>query len=252
MKLVVVTGGFDPLHSGHIEYIKAAKKLGDRLVVGLNSDAWLARKKSQPFMPFNERRNIVGSLKDVDITMEFNDDDGSAISLLNDLKKNYPYAEIIFANGGDRTKTNIPETSVTGITFVYGVGGENKMNSSSWILQEWKAPKTLRPWGYYRILHEVEGCKVKELTVQPGEKLSMQKHELRNEYWLVTKGKCDVLSMLDTGYALPTKTLDKHKSYKIPAGDWHQLSNPYNEPCLLVEIQYGEECIEEDIERKNA
>ena len=252
MKLVVVTGGFDPLHSGHIEYIRAARKLGDRLIVGLNSDAWLARKKGQPFMPFNERRIVVGSLKDVDATMEFNDDDGSAISLLNDLKKNYPYAEIIFANGGDRTKTNIPETSVTGITFAFGVGGENKMNSSSWILQEWKAPKTLRPWGYYRILHEVDGCKVKELTIDPGKSLSMQKHFKRGEYWLVSEGMCDVNSMLDTGYALPTKTLAKHKSYHIPVGEWHRLSNPYNEPCRIVEIQYGSECVEEDIERKDA
>ena len=252
MKLVVVTGGFDPLHSGHIEYIRAARKLGDRLIVGLNSDAWLARKKGQPFMPFNERRIVVGSLKDVDITMEFNDDDGSAISLLNDLKKNYPYAEIIFANGGDRTKTNIPETSVTGITFAFGVGGENKMNSSSWILQEWKAPKTLRPWGYYRILHEVDGCKVKELTIDPGKSLSMQKHFKRGEYWLVSEGMCDVNSMLDTGYALPTKTLAKHKSYNIPVGEWHRLSNPYNEPCRIVEIQYGSECVEVDIERKDA
>lgn len=252
MKLVVITGGFDPLHSGHIEYIRAAKKLGDRLIVGLNSDAWLARKKGQPFMPLGERKTVVGSLKDVDAIMEFNDDDGSAISLLNDLKKSYPYAEIIFANGGDRTKTNIPETVVSGITFIYGVGGENKMNSSSWILQEWKQPKTLRPWGYYRILHEVDGCKVKELTVKPGKSLSMQKHFQRNEYWLVTGGKCNVLSMLDTGYALPTKTLDRHSSYHIPQGYWHQLSNPYDEPCSIVEIQYGKECVEEDIERKDA
>lgn len=252
MKIVVVTGGFDPLHSGHIEYIRAARKLGDRLIVGLNSDAWLARKKGQPFMPFNERRIVVGSLKDVDITMEFNDDDGSAISLLNDLKKSYPYAEIIFANGGDRTKTNIPETLVDGVTFAFGVGGENKMNSSSWILQEWKAPKTLRPWGYYRILHEVDGCKVKELTIDPGKSLSMQKHFNRNEYWLVSEGMCDVNSMLDTGYALPTKTLSKHKSYHIPVGEWHRLNNPYNEPCRIVEIQYGGECVEEDIERKDA
>lgn len=252
MKLVVITGGFDPLHSGHIEYINAAKKLGDRLVVGLNSDAWLARKKGQPFMPFNERRAVVGSLKDVDVTMEFNDDDGSAISLLNELKKSYPYAEIIFANGGDRNATNIPEMSVKDITFKFGVGGENKMNSSSWILNEWKQPKTLRPWGYYRILHNVDGCKVKELTVDAGQKLSMQKHFKRNEYWLVTHGKCDVNSMLDTGYALPTKVLEQHRSYHIPVGDWHQLSNPYTEPCRIVEIQYGEECVEEDIERKNA
>jgi cytidyltransferase-like protein len=252
MKLVVITGGFDPLHSGHIEYINAAKKLGDRLIVGLNSDTWLARKKGQPFMPFNERRMVVGSLKDVDATMEFNDDDNSAISLLTELKRSYPYAEIIFANGGDRTASNIPEMTVKDVTFKFGVGGENKINSSSWILGEWKQPKTLRQWGYYRILHDVQGCKVKELTVEPGKSLSMQKHFKRNEYWLVTEGMCDVASMMPNGYQLPNKTLAKHSAHNILCGDWHRLSNPYNEPCRIVEIQYGQECIEEDIERKDA
>lgn len=250
MKIVVVTGGFDPLHSGHIEYFRAAKQLGDLLIVGLNSDAWLARKKGQPFMPIEERRAIVGSLKDVYATMTFNDDDGSARDLLVLIKREFPYAEIIFANGGDRTAENIPEMTVPSITFEFGVGGENKMNSSSWILREWKQPKTLREWGYYRILHDVEGCKVKELTIDPGKSLSMQKHFNRSEYWLVSEGQCDVHSMMPNGYALPTQTLSKHNSYKIPVGDWHQLSNPYSEVCRIVEIQYGSICVEEDIERK--
>ena len=76
-KIVVVTGGFDPLHSGHIEYFREAKKLGDILVVGLNSDEWLARKKGQPFMPWEERASIVGALSDVDRVINFNDIDNS-------------------------------------------------------------------------------------------------------------------------------------------------------------------------------
>jgi cytidyltransferase-like protein len=250
MKIVVVTGGFDPIHSGHIEYFRAAKQLGDLLIVGLNSDAWLARKKGQPFMPLEERRSIIGSLKDVHSTMIFNDDDGSAKDLLVSIKREFPYAEIIFANGGDRTADNIPEMTVPNVEFVFGVGGKNKMNSSSWILQEWKQPKTLRPWGYYRILHDVPGCKVKELTIEPGKSLSMQKHFKRNEHWLVAEGTCNVLSVLSSGYALPATTLSKHNSYHVPLGEWHQLSNPYNEACRIIEIQYGEICIEEDIERK--
>ena len=63
MKVVLVTGGFDPLHSGHISYFKEAKKLGDKLVVGLNSDEWLTRKKGRPFMPFKERLKIIQNLK---------------------------------------------------------------------------------------------------------------------------------------------------------------------------------------------
>jgi cytidyltransferase-like protein len=251
MKVVVVTGGFDPLHSGHIEYFRAAKQLGDLLIVGLNSDAWLARKKGQPFMPLEERRAIVGSLKDVHATMTFNDDDGSARDLLVLIKREFPYAEIIFANGGDRTAENIPEMTVPNVLFKFSVGGENKMNSSSWILREWKHPKTLREWGYYRILHDVPGCKVKELTVEPGKRLSMQRHFMRHEFWHVAEGKCVLDMKLPSGYSLPTMDLVTHSQIQIPQGDWHRLSNPYSVPCRIVEIQYGEECIEEDIERKN-
>jgi cytidyltransferase-like protein len=251
MKVVVVTGGFDPLHSGHIEYFRAAKQLGDLLIVGLNSDAWLARKKGQPFMPLEERRAIVGSLKDVHATMTFNDDDGSARDLLVLIKREFPYAEIIFANGGDRTAENIPEMTVPNVLFKFSVGGENKMNSSSWILREWKHPKTLREWGYYRILHDVPGCKVKELTVEPGKRLSMQRHFMRHEFWHVAEGKCVLDMKLPSGYSLPPMDLVTHSQIQIPQGDWHRLSNPYSVPCRIVEIQYGEECIEEDIERKN-
>ena len=249
-KIVLVTGGFDPLHSGHIEYFKAARQLGDKLIVGMNSDAWLTRKKGQPFMPITERMSIIENLKMVDHCVIFDDNDGSSIEAINNVKMMYPNDTIIFANGGDRTSINVPEMSVKDVEFRFGVGGENKMNSSSWILREWKQPKTLRPWGYYRILHDVAGCKVKELTVEPGQSLSMQKHFKRSEYWLVSEGMCDVVSMMNNGYQLPSKTLAKHTSHNISVGDWHQLSNPYNEPCRIVEIQYGEECIEEDIERK--
>lgn len=249
MNIVVVTGGFDPLHSGHIEYFSAAKKLGDRLIVGLNSDAWLARKKGQSFMPLIERMAIVGSLKDVDVTMTFDDSDGSACNLLEDLKKKYPEDKIIFANGGDRNAANIPEMMVKNVQLRFGVGGSNKLNSSSWILQEWKAPKTTRSWGYYRVLHDVPGCKVKELTIDPGKSLSMQKHFKRNEYWLVSEGTCILNSMLASGYVLPSLKLETHSSHQIPVGDWHQLTNPFDTPCRIVEIQYGTECVEEDIDR---
>ena len=79
MKTVLVTGGFDPLHSGHIEYFKAAKKLGDKLVVGLNSDDWLVRKKGRPFMPFEERAAIVKELACVDDVLLVEDDDTSNV-----------------------------------------------------------------------------------------------------------------------------------------------------------------------------
>ena len=253
MKVVLVTGGFDPLHSGHIEYFKAAKQLGDKLVVGLNSDEWLTRKKGQPFMPIHERDKIISSLSMVDKVVHYPDADGSSKNTITGVRAMYPDATIVFANGGDRTKENIPEMDLVDdkLEFAFGVGGDNKMNSSSWILREWKQPKTLREWGYYRILHDVNGCKVKELTVEPGKSLSMQRHFKRHEFWHVTEGKCILDMKLPSGYNLPPMELTKHSEVQIPQGDWHRLSNPYDVPCRVVEIQYGESCIEEDIERQN-
>jgi cytidyltransferase-like protein len=252
MKIVLVTGGFDPLHSGHIAYFEAARALGDMLIVGINSDEWLIRKKGQPFMDVYERCRIVESLKVVDKVVCYPDADGSSKNAITGVRAMYPDARIIFANGGDRTKENIPEMDLVdnNLEFVFGVGGEDKKNSSSWILQEWKAPKTERPWGYYRVLHDVPGMKVKELTVDPNQSLSMQRHWLRSEYWIVQEGTAIVNSQTSSGYALPPKTLNKYNEHHVPILEWHQLTNPYDVPLKIVEIQYGERCVEEDIERK--
>jgi len=251
-KIVLITGGFDPLHSGHIAYFKAAKELGDILVVGVNSDAWLTRKKGSPFMPFKERAAIVRNIVGVDFVIEFNDNDGSAKHAIQMVRQSYPQDNIIFANGGDRTQINIPEmdSGIDNVEFVFGVGGEDKKNSSSWILQEWKAPKTERPWGYYRVLHEVPGMKVKELTVNPGCSLSMQRHNLRAEYWIVSEGQAAVNRATPLDFELAPAVLDKHDQLHVAVQEWHQLTNPHEHPLKIVEIQYGEQCIEEDIERK--
>ena len=250
MKIVLVTGGFDPLHSGHIAYFKAAKQLGNLLVVGVNSDDWLTRKKGRSFMPACERKAIIENIYQVHKVIEFDDTDNSAIDAIRKVKAMFPREHIIFANGGDRTRNNIPEMVFNDVEFVFGVGGTNKANSSSWILEEWKAPRTERPWGYYRVLHEVSGMKVKELTVEPKQQLSMQRHNLRAEYWIVSEGQAIVNRTMDTGYILPPVILQTHDEYCVPVTEWHQLTNPYDVPVKVVEIQYGENCIEEDIERK--
>ena len=89
--IVLVTGGFDPLHSGHIAYFKSAKKLGDKLIVGLNSDKWLVQKKGSAFLPLNERIAIVSSLLVVDETIEFEDDESSsAVNAITAVVEKYP------------------------------------------------------------------------------------------------------------------------------------------------------------------
>lgn len=138
-KTVLITGGFDPLHSGHIAYMRAARELGDMLVVGVNSDSWLTRKKGKFFLPISERFEIVGSIRHVDLVISFNDDDGSAKDAIRVVREYFPETHIVFANGGDRTATNIPEMDVndSNISFEFGVGGDYKMNSSSWILKNY-------------------------------------------------------------------------------------------------------------------
>lgn len=252
MKIVLVTGGFDPVHSGHIAYFEAAKKLGDKLIVGVNSDAWLERKKGRAFLPNWERVNIVNNLKMVDQVITFDDSDNTAIDAITRVKSMYPYmTNLVFANGGDRTKDNIPEMVVQDVEFVFGVGGGDKVNSSSWLLDEWKAPRTQRPWGYYRVLHEHGNtAKVKELTVDPGQRLSMQRHSSRGEHWLVTEGVATVYTIDRKSDVDLLGEFGRWQHIHIVRNEWHQLCNETNEPLKLIEIQYGTNCQEMDIERK--
>ena len=257
MKIVLVTGGFDPLHSGHIKYFEAARKLGDELVVGVNSDAWLTRKKGAPFMPWAERVEIIENLSMVDRVIEVMNDDqfddaGGAIFKL--LSTSGSQDHIVVANGGDRADGNVPEMltyeNTERVSFVFGVGGTDKKNSSSWILKEWKEPKTERSWGYYRVLHENgPQVKVKELTVEPGKKLSMQRHQLRAEHWFVSEGTATLYG-IDVSTDLTKREYKTHQSLHIPKGEWHMLANETDNPLKIVEIQYGISCVEEDIERK--
>jgi cytidyltransferase-like protein len=250
MSVVLVTGGFDPLHSGHISYFKAAKKLGSKLWVGLNSDEWLTNKKGRPFMPIEERFAIIDALEVVDHVFPVEDcDEGSAILGIYDALE-MTDEDIIFANGGDRTHSNIPEIeefkNYKRVKFEFGVGGEDKINSSSWILEEWKAPKTIRNWGWYRVLEDTPGYKIKELVINPGGSLSMQKHEYRNEHWYILKGSCIIDRKLQVAEKLHT-----FESTQIMKNQWHKGINVRNNPCHILEVQYGELCEEWDIERDN-
>ena len=254
-KIVLITGGFDPLHSGHIAYIKSARELGDSLIIGLNSDEWLRRKKGQEFMPWEERATIIAELNNVVRVINFNDSDNSAKDAIKKVRALNPYARIIFANGGDRTKENIPEMDLLeemlDLDFVFGVGGEDKKNSSSRILQEWKAPKTERTWGYYRVLHYVDNrVKLKELTVNPKTCLSMQRHQDRAEHWFVAEGTATVYTIDQSTDVDLLGEYTQHQHIHINRTEWHKLCNETDQPLRVIEIQYGNSCIEEDIERK--
>ena len=138
-KVSLVTGGFDPIHSGHISYFERAKDLSNYLVVGINTNEWLTRKKGQYFLPWIERAEIIRHLDMVDAVISWDDSDDSALGAI---AKCLEISEkVVFCNGGDRTKTNIPEQrgydDDPRVEFVYGTGVEDKMNSSSWILNNY-------------------------------------------------------------------------------------------------------------------
>ena len=252
MEIVLVTGGFDPLHSGHIEYFKAAKSLGQYLMVGLNSDEWLERKKGKAFMPLSERIAIVEMLQIVDEVITFDDSDNTAIDAINQVKLGWGNGhKIIFANGGDRTKHNIPEMlSHSDVEYVFGVGGEDKKNSSSWILKEWSQPTTERAWGKYTVLDKGEGWQVKQLAFDAGKSLSDQRHFKRSEHWHVVEGKIEMALESPTG-ANVTKECLSGDSIDIPALTWHKAVNIGTTTAKVIEVWMGDELTEEDIERRD-
>ena len=248
-KISLISGGFDPLHSGHIEYFKEASKYGD-VVVLLNSDEWLTQKKGKPFMPWKDRAAVVGNLKGVIDVLDFADMRGDAIDGIQKATKKYPPPayRVSFLNGGDRTFQTTPEVEWCmrhEINCIFDVGGD-KIQSSSWILNSWEAPPTKRLWGEWRVLKDYPpSTKVKELIVYPGRQLSYQRHFHRSEYWHISEGTATVYGEYET-----KKTLHSGQSFTIPTGEWHQLANLEDTTLRVVEIQWGDYCEEEDIERQ--
>lgn len=247
MSKVLVTGGFDPIHKGHIALFKHARAYGTHLVVGLNSDEWLIRKKGRYFMDYDERKEILLSLSCVDEVISFNDDDDSSNDAIEQLIQSSP---IIFCNGGDRGKDNVPEHDKywcdARVVFKWGIGGNDKKNSSSTLLNKYNNPQTDRPWGYYKVLYEGEGYKVKELVINPHSSLSMQRHEHRSESWNLVSGSACVI--LNTERV----QLEKNKDIFIPKNTWHKGINESDNPAHIIEIWRGESSLlnENDIERR--
>jgi cytidyltransferase-like protein len=254
-KIVLCTGGYDPLHSGHIAYFKAAKAIGDHLVVGLNSDAWLTRKKGRPFMSFEERAAIIKELSCVDEVIDFNDDDNSANDAIAQLLATKGRGwKIVLANGGDRNISNIPEYVTykdhPDVEFAWGVGGEDKKNSSSWILKEWSQPTTERAWGKYTVLDKGDGWQVKQLEFYQGQSLSDQRHFKRSEHWHIVDGVINMF-LEDKNGNKTTTLLTPGDSIDIPTGYWHKAVNIDNKPAKVIEVWMGKELTESDIERRD-
>ena len=135
--IMVLSGGFDPLHVGHIRMIQHARDMAALVVVGINSDDWLERRRGRVMTPFEDRCQIVASIRGVTSAVGFDDADDTAVALLKMVCRLSPGAQIAFGNGGDRTSTNVPEVETCqelGVDLVWGVGG-NKVESSSGIIE---------------------------------------------------------------------------------------------------------------------
>ena len=252
--IVVISGGFDPVHKGHTSMFRAAAEHG-KVHVLLNSDDWLARKKGAPFLPFSTRVDILQNMSFIHRIHQVDDRDDTVQAGLRDLRAHYPYNTMYFANGGDRKVTNTPEMltcAELNINLLWAVGGE-KVESSSALLSKYEHRHSIknlvsREWGTYEILRSGENWLTKILTVDPEKSISLQKHEYRSEEWLVLEGYGYYADSAQDYYA--TRMYPGLKLY-IPSDTWHWVRNSEKEmPLLILETWLGETLKESDIERK--
>jgi len=244
MITIAASGYFDPIHSGHVEYLKLSRELGDMLVVILNNQEQCILKKGKPFMPLKDKITILEELKCVDKVFISVDKDSTVTKSLECVIPD------IFAKGGDRFSYEIPEANICkklNIEIVDGVG--EKTQSSSGLIAEATQQKTERCWGYYSILAEGKGYKVKLLEIRQGMSISLQKHNHRSEHWVIVNGTATVINVDKQRIIDPPLLLYANQSTYIPKNTIHKLSNLGKTPLKVIEVQCGEYLEENDIER---
>ena len=237
---VIISGGFDPIHVGHLRMIQESSKLASRLIVIANSDKFLIEKKGYAFMPIEERIEIIMGFSEVYRVVESIDDDQTVCKTLEWLAEEENIK--CFANGGDRkNEADIPEAKICkkyNIDMEFNVGGGKIQSSSNLVSGEID-----KPWGSYKTFEKGEGYLLKRMTVLPDEILSLQSHKHRAEYWFVAEGTATIECDRET------KTVEQYGSFFIPLGSKHRLSNLSNNILKVVEVQIGEILSEEDIVR---
>ena len=250
--IVVISGGFDPVHRGHTSLFVNAATHG-KVHVLLNSDEWLARKKGAAFLPFETRKDILENISSISKVHEVDDRDESVMQGLAALRKRYKNTKIYFANGGDRKLCNTPEMQICehlGIDVLWNVGGE-KIDSSSELLSKYEHAHgikhvTSRKWGTYEILGQGEKYLIKLLTIMPRQSISYQRHNERSEQWLVLEGTG--LLVLDE----KTRSITAKDSILVLPMSWHWVKNiSRDKPLYILETWFGDILKESDIERED-
>lgn len=228
--VVLVSGGFDPVHSGHVNLFESAAKYGD-LVVALNSDEWLKRKKGFAFLPWEERAKIIRAFSCVKDVISFNDEDGTALDAIKKVKPD------MFANGGDRIFQNTPETFYCRekeISMLFNIGGK-KTNSSSKIVAEAGLKRVEFIGGEKKVLYQTDKHRISLIEFEKETQLGKIRNPLHDELWCVLEGGI-----------FGKNACVKGKSFLVAANDWHELSVFANTKILLT--QFGKNFAENKLE----
>ena len=254
-KYIAISGGFDPIHSGHLNLIDDASKIASVIAIVNNND-FLLSKKGFIFLDENERLQILSSIDGVDEIFLSIDEDhtvNKSIQYLVDSGKNIEF----FGNGGDRKSLeDIPEGEVcknNNIELVFNLGGEKSQSSSALavslydqIQRKNKIANIIeKPWGYYKTFITEGEYLLKKIFVNAGEELSEQSHKYRDEHWIVVSGKVDVLA----NNKIIKKVMNDH--IFIKKNTKHKIINRYGEPAIIIEVQTGVILSEDDIIRYN-